>query len=98
MLLNRTLGKPDSAVQETAKPYSAKLYSAKPQPAKPESDKTGNRNLLNQNYEIHSGQTKQIFDQNTETETRFPGKAEILAETKIALFFLILAIKGCFGS
>ena len=29
-----------------------------------------------------SGQTKQIFGRNTETETRPPGIAEILAETK----------------
>ena len=30
-----------------------------------------------------SGQTKQIFGRNTETETRLPGKAEISAETEI---------------
>ena len=32
---------------------------------------------------VNSGQTKQIFGRNTETKTRPPGKAEIMAETKI---------------
>ena len=37
-------------------------------------------------YAKISGQTKQIFGRNTETETRPPRKAEISAKTEIACF------------
>ena len=44
-----------------------------------------------------SGQTKQIFGRNTETETRLPGKAEISAETEILAETLFSAETVYFG-
>ena len=44
-----------------------------------------------------SGQTKQIFGRNTETETRLPGKAEISAETEILAETFFSAETASFG-